>query len=179
MEGETITISPKPESEIADDVETYHVEVEGQKFSLSITDTLCIDTMSGMTFPKTVAVTHGEREFSGCGGDPASLLYGEWAIEQIEGKAIVAKSEPTLTFGTDGRVYGNGSCNRYFGSYELTGEGLAFSQLGSTKMACEQPLMDQEFIFLQILGAVSRFEFDTEGKLVLHSDDGTLVASRK
>ncbi|MGH6791527.1 MAG: META domain-containing protein [Methyloceanibacter sp.] len=78
-----------------------------------------------------------------------------------------------------GRVYGNGSCNRYFGGYELTGEGLAFSQLGSTKMACEQPLMDQEFIFLQILGAVSRFEFDTEGKLVLHSDDGTLVASRK
>jgi heat shock protein HslJ len=46
-------------------------------------------------------------------------------------------------------------------------------------MACEQPLMDQEFVFLQILGAVSRFEFDTEGKLVLHSDDGTLVASRK
>jgi heat shock protein HslJ len=51
--------------------------------------------------------------------------------------------------------------------------------VGSTKMACEQPLMDQEFVFLQILGAVSRFEFDTEGKLVLHSDDGTLVASRK
>ncbi|MCJ7599228.1 MAG: META domain-containing protein [Methyloceanibacter sp.] len=58
--------------------------------------------MSGMTFPKTVAVTHGERKFSGCGGDPTSLLHGEWAIEQIEGKAIVAKSEPTLAFGMDG-----------------------------------------------------------------------------
>ncbi len=55
-----------------------------------------------MTFPKTVAVTHGERKFSGCGGDPTSLLHGEWAIEQIEGKAIVAKSEPTLAFGMDG-----------------------------------------------------------------------------
>jgi hypothetical protein len=39
--------------------------------------------------------------------------------------------------------------------------------------------MDQEFVFLQILGEVSHFEFDSEGKLVLHSDDGTLVASRK
>ncbi len=164
MEGETITVSPKPEPEIVDGVETYRAEVEGQKFSLTIADTVCVDTMSGMTFPKTVTVAHGERKFSGCGGNPASLLHGEWAIEQIEGKAIVAKSEPTLAFGTDGRVYGNGSCNRYFSGYELTGEGLAFSQLGSTKMACEQPLMDQEFVFLQILGAVSRFEFDTEGK---------------
>ncbi|MGH6791526.1 MAG: hypothetical protein ACRECF_02155 [Methyloceanibacter sp.] len=102
MEGETITVSPKPEPEIVDGFETYGATVDGQPFSLTINGTVCIDTMSGMTFPKTVTVAHGERKFSGCGGNSASLLHGEWVIEQIEGKAIVAKSEPTLVFGTDG-----------------------------------------------------------------------------
>lgn len=178
MEGETITLSPRPEP--SDGTVTYLGEADGQSFSLSIADELCIDSMSGMNFPKTVTVSYGQRTFSGCGGEPASLLHGEWGIEQIDGKPIVAGSQPTPNFGPEGRISGNASCNRYFGGYELTGEGLAFSQLGSTKMACEQALMDQEHIFLQVLGSVSRFDIDGEGKLVLHGNDGrTLTGHRK
>jgi heat shock protein HslJ len=179
MEGKTFTVSPKPESETANGVETFRAEVEGKPFSLTITDKICVDTMSGMPHPKTVAVAHGERKLSGCGGEPASLLHGEWSIIEIDGKAIVANSKPTLTFDADGRVHGNGSCNRYFGGFKLTGEGLSFSPLGSTQMACEQSLMDQEFKFHQILKEVSRFEIDQDGKLVLHVVDGrTVVGSR-
>lgn len=180
LDGERFTIAPVPEAEVSDGVETYLAEVEGQPFSLTIADELCVDTMSGMPHPKTVAVAWGERDFSGCGGDPASLLHGEWLIEEIAGEALVEQSQPSVAFDPDGGVNGNGSCNRLVGSYALTGEGLSVSGLAATRMACEQSLMDQEHVFVQILEAVSRFEMDPEGRLVLHSGDGqTLLARRE
>jgi heat shock protein HslJ len=179
MEGKTFIVSPKPEPETAEGVETFRAEVDGQPFSLTVTDKICVDTMSGMPHPKTVALTHGERALSGCGGEPASLLHGEWSILEIGGKDLVPESKPTLAFDPDGRVYGHGSCNRYFGNFKLTGEGLSVSPLGSTQMACDQALMDQEYAFHQILEKISRFEIDADGKLILHTDDGrTVVGTR-
>jgi hypothetical protein len=41
--------------------------------------------MSGMPFPKPVTVVLGEKTFTGCGGEPATLLRGAW-IAIIYGK---------------------------------------------------------------------------------------------
>lgn len=136
--------------------------------------------MSGMAHPKTVAVKLGEQTYSGCGGDPARLLRGEWLIYEIGGRAIVAKSQPSIDFGPDGKLSGNGSCNRYFGPYALTGEGLKISDLASSRMACDQPLMEQEALLLKSLGETTRFEINAEERLVLHGDNGvSVIASRK
>lgn len=179
MDAEPLTISPKPAAQVTPDAETYLASPGGQPFTLTITNKLCVDTMSGMPFPKTVAVDLGKRKYAGCGGDPASLLRGNWSIEEIAGNAAVAESQPTIDFG-DGKVSGNGSCNRYFGSYALTGEGMKISGLGSSMMACEPPLMEQEGLLLRLLQDVSRFDIKPDGRLVLHGTDGkSVVAKRK
>ncbi len=177
--GETFTISPTPEARIADGVKTYRATVDGQSFSMMIADALCVDTMSGMPHPNTVTVLRVDQKLSGCGGDPSSLLHGQWSLRQIDGKAIVADAQPTLAFGSDGRVSGDGSCNRFFGSYVLTGEGLSFSGLGTSRMACAQPILDQESSFMQILGAVIRFDIGSDGSLVLHGSDGRALLARR
>lgn len=179
MDGETFKITPAPEAVIANDVETYLAVVDGRSFSLTIADGPCVDTMSGMPYPRTVTITLGDRNLSGCGGDPGSLFRGEWMVEEIGGKAIVAGSKPTIFFGPDGRVNGNGSCNRFFGEYALNGEGLTISDLGSSRMACEQPLMNQENIFMETLGAVSGFAIDPENRLVLRVGDGRMLVARR
>jgi len=178
MDVQAFTISPRPEAQVTSDSETYLASVDGQPFTLTIKDKLCIDTMSGMPFPKTVAVELGERKYTGCGGDPASLLRGNWSIEQIAGRAVLAESHPTIDFG-DGQISGNGSCNRYFGSYALTGESMKISGLGSSMMACDQPLMEQEALLLGILGETSRFEINPDGRLVVHSASGKSVVARR
>ena len=107
------------------------------------------------------------------------LLHGEWLIEEIGGKAVIAKSLPTINFGDDGKISGNGSCNRYFGPYALTGEGLRFSDLASSMMACEQPLMDQEALLLKNLRETTLFEIDPVGTLLLHGEHGKSVVARR
>lgn len=178
MNAQTFTISPKPKAQVTADSETYLASVDGQPFTLTIKDKLCVDTMSGMPFPKTVGVALGEREHAGCGGDPASLLRGSWSIDQIAGEEVVVESQPTIDFG-DGQISGNGSCNRYFGSFALTGESIKISDLGSSMMACDQPLMQQETLLLSILRETSRFDIDSDGRLVLHSISGKSVVARR
>jgi len=65
MGAEAVTISPKPKATVVADAETYLAMVEGEPFSLKITDKICVDSMSGMTYPKTVAVNLGLRVFDG------------------------------------------------------------------------------------------------------------------
>lgn len=159
----------------SNNVDLYTGSVDGQPFVAVLAGVVCTDTMSGMPFPKTAIVVAGERTFTGCGGASATLLYGEWRIEQINGAAVIVGSEPTIGFSRDGRVQGNGSCNRYFGSFALTGEGLAISETGASMMACEQGLMDQERELLTALESVRRFEVGTAGQLLLVGDANQAV----
>ncbi len=180
MDGETFTIEPLPRVTTANAVDTYAATVDGRPFTLSLADEVCVDTMSGMPHPKTATVVIGDRKLSGCGGEPAALLHGDWRIEEIGGTAIVAGSAPTLAFEPDGRIHGNGSCNRFMGSFKLSGEGLKFSQTGASMMACEQPLLEQEHNLLQAFEAIRRFEVGPGGQVRLLGDEGgTLVSLRK
>jgi heat shock protein HslJ len=179
MDGPEVTISPLPQVQETDGVAIYQTMGGGENFKLTITQEVCVDTMSGMSYPATVSVETGRKRFAGCGGEPAALLRGDWTVEQIDGKPLVEGSNVTLDFGTGGKVSGSASCNRYFGGYTLTGEGLTFSQVGSTKMMCEQPLMDQEGLFLKSLEAVARFEIGPDGSLALKTDDGRSVTARR
>ena len=148
---------------------------------VTIVDRLCVDTMSGMPRPNRVTVLLDGRELNGCGGDPAVLLQGaEWVIEDIAGAGIVDGSRATLNFGADGQLAGSGSCNRYSGSYMLTGEGLSVSsKTAMTMMACVPALMQQESRFMQLLSQVRRFRFGADGALVLESDTGGTITARR
>lgn len=132
--------------------------------------------MSGMPHPYTVILQWDDETLNGCGGEPLSLLTDrEWVIEDLDGQGIVDQSRITLQFfAQDGRVAGTASCNRYHGGFTLTGENLTFQHPASTLMACPEALMHQEQTFFRILAAVTGFDIDATGALVLSGPEGTM-----
>lgn len=144
---------------------------------VSATARICRDSATGMPHPYAVAVQTRTEAFSGCGGDPSSLLVGrEWMVEDIGQGGIVDRSRVTMEFDPEGRVAGSASCNRYTCSFQLTGEGLSIGRPASTKMACGEALMNQERRFLEILETVNRFDLDVSGTLVLTGANGSIRA---
>jgi heat shock protein HslJ len=179
MGAAMVTIAPVPDPITEDGAEVFRADVEGETFVLNIADKVCTDTMSGMPFPKTVAVELGADTYAGCGGEPESLLRGTWKITAIDGAAPLPGTEPSISFDEDGKVGGAASCNRFFGSYTLTGEGLSLGQMGASMMMCDEPVMVQERAVLEILEATTGFAVADDGALTLNGSDGrTISASR-
>jgi heat shock protein HslJ len=158
----------------------YQTAAEGRRLAVAIRPEICADAATGMPHPYRVRYALDGKSHAGCGGDPRSLLTGlEWIVETIGGLAVAEKSEPTILFLEEDRVAGNASCNRFMGSFQLTGEGLSFGQMAGTMMACEEPLSQQETRFLELLRNTQRFEIDPQGRLVLHTPDGQRITARR
>ena len=156
----------------------YRAQADGTAIVAAVTDRVCIDTMTGMPRPAVVEVTVGEQRLSGCGGDPAALLTGpEWRVTRVEGAEVLADAVPTIEFDAGGSVYGKGSCNRYRGGYQLTGEAFTMGPFASTMMACPEPMMDQEQRFLAAMAKVAAFAVTPEGALELKAVDGTVLVT--
>jgi heat shock protein HslJ len=92
-----------------------------------------------------------------------------WRAETIMGRAVIDASTSTITFEADGRIHGRGGCNRYFGTSSIAGERLSFGAMGSTRMACPGPLMEQETRFFQALERAERWSLDEQGLLLIYS----------
>jgi heat shock protein HslJ len=158
----------------------YRAEAEGLSLVVTAAETICTDTMSGMQRPLTVEVKVGEDTLTGCGGESASLLTGvEWAVERIDGQEAVTGSAPSVGFDAEGNVYGQGSCNRYRGGYQLTGESLTMGPFATTMMACPPPLMEQERRFLELLAKVTGFAVGADGSLELRTGAGPTIVARR
>jgi heat shock protein HslJ len=174
MDGAAVTVKPAPAPRQEGNADIY----EAAALTLTVAEKICNDNMSGMPFPRTVTVTSGGKTFTGCGGEPASLLHRDWQITAIDGKPVAAGSSPSVEFEADGKINGNGSCNRFFGGYSLTGEGLTAGPLGSTKMMCEDELMAQENGVLGILKKLAGFAIAEDGTLTLRSQDGRTITAK-
>lgn len=139
---------------------------------LRLTETLCRDSMSGMPSPFTATLTRAGADLSGCAGDPARLLMGDWVVTALAGAALPKGADVTITFDT-GRVAGLSACNRYSGNYNLTGEGLSFGPIAGTRMACPPPLMETEAVVLAAFARVTQFDITPDGSLLLKADETT------
>lgn len=54
---------------------------------------------------------------------------------------------PTLSFHPkENKITGFAGCNRYFGTYELSGNSISFGMIGATKMACSHLDIEQKFL---------------------------------
>ncbi|MCH8497299.1 MAG: META domain-containing protein [Marinobacter sp.] len=155
----------------------WRVAAEGAGLDLLLTAGICNDSMADMVFPLTAELTTPAGSYSGCAGSPERLFRGiEWQVTAIAGDELLGPRQVTLTFGAEQRVYGQGPCNRYFGGYQLAGEGLSFSQLGSTLMACEPGILAQEQTLMSLLPTVTRFDVLSEPmRLRLHGSDGVVL----
>ena len=77
-------------------------------------------------------------------GLAADLAGSEWGFASDDKRFVQFQGE--------GKVFGHGGCNRFFGGYVTGADGqLSFSALGATRMACPELIMQQEAAFLGIL----------------------------
>jgi heat shock protein HslJ len=88
-----------------------------------------------------------------------SLSKSEWLLNDLSGSVLVDNVQATLAFPEEGKVAGNGSCNRFSGPVEIKGHAIKLGPLASTRMACPEPVMNQETKYLQKLPAAERFEW--------------------
>lgn len=100
-------------------------------------------------------VTVKQKDFS-------PLLLGTWDVQTMQRQS--GREEETLknvyvTFQADSVFTGKGGCNNIRGSYILKGSSIKFSNIISTKMACD--VMEQEAAYLQLLEqSISTFSVD-------------------
>ncbi len=155
---------------------TFHAEGEEIRITLVTAPQLCRDSMTGMPHPNQVRLEVNGDQLRGCGGKPKRLLQGkEWVVDGIDDTSVVDGSRPTIEFLPENRVVGHASCNEFSGGWKLTGEGLGFTRLVSTKKACAPALMDQEARFLSLLSDATRFDIGRQGELLLTSSDGRVI----
>lgn len=84
-------------------------------------------------------------------GKPNGSVVGDWKTSTLGVKQ-------TITFDKDGTVFGSAGCNRFTGGYSVDGDSIKIGPLASTMMACEQPKMDAEAIFLNKLNAAVSYQ---------------------
>lgn len=83
-----------------------------------------------------------------------------WRLVSLGGEAVLEKPEATLEFPEAGKVSGRASCNRFFGTVEVSGESIRFGPLAATKMSCGSEADAQERKYLDALQSAERFDFD-------------------
>ncbi|MEI4232738.1 META domain-containing protein [Roseovarius sp. D22-M7] len=157
---------PRPEVQVMPGA--YQFEMPQAGAALRIEESICHDDATGMPHPDTARLTLDGRSLRGCGGAPADLLTEHlWRITAIGGAELVEPERLSLNFLPPDRVAGSSGCNRIIGSFNLTGESLQFGTMGSTMMACDDPLMAQERRMLDALEQVTRFDITPDGTLIL------------
>jgi heat shock protein HslJ len=110
----------------------------------------------------------------------ASLTDTAWHVQSYnngQGGVVTTLPQTQLTaqFGPDQRVVGSAGCNRFTGTFALDGESVSFGPLATTRMACPEPIMDQERAFLAALEATTQFT-QTGDRLTLRNADGAIQA---
>lgn len=91
------------------------------------------------------------------GGAVASLEGTAWRLEDLAGAGVIDGAEATLEFPEPGKVAGRGSCNRFTGTVEVSGESIRFGRLGSTMIGCAEAVGNQERKYFAVLQNAERF----------------------
>jgi len=104
----------------------------------------------------------------------------EWMLVEFDGRSVPPPVEggraPMIVFATEGSaVSAQGHCNRHFGTFEADDAAgtISLKMVGSTRMACPEPVMQDDAEFLAILGRVKTFAIDGES---LTLEGGNAVA---
>lgn len=110
-----------------------------------------------------------------------ALAGGTWRVTGYNnGKqavvGVLADTNITMTFATDGRVSGSAGCNNYTGNFTQDADKLSFGATAATRKMCARPegIMEQEQLFLKSLETVSTARVEGDS-LELRTASGALA----
>jgi heat shock protein HslJ len=89
--------------------------------------------------------------------------------------SLLPQTSITAVFGQDGQVNGSAGCNSYMGPFRSSGDTLSIGPLATTRMACAQPVMQQEAAYVAALEATTEYQFQ-DGQLWLRDASGATQA---
>lgn len=96
----------------------------------------------------------------------AALTNTAWRLTDLGGIPAREEREATLEFPEPGKIAGHGSCNRFAGPVEITGDKLQIGRIAATRMACDEAITVQEAKYLQALQDSERFAIEGAELLV-------------
>ncbi len=94
------------------------------------------------------------------------VIGPQWRVVQIGRQRIPGRDELILTIGEDGRIEGQGGCNRFIGNYALRNGRISVEPLAVTRKRCEPRVMALE---VRLLDALEREH------TVRHEDDALIL----
>lgn len=107
----------------------------------------------------------------------ASLTDTYWKLLELDGEAVTSpegmREAHVILASSESRAHGFAGCNNFFGGYQIDGDKLTFSAMGSTMMACPEG-MDTEQAFLGALGQTTRYTISGQF-LQIYADDQLLA----
>jgi heat shock protein HslJ len=114
----------------------------------------------------------------GLAGTTVALEGTLWKLHSYvsdEGETVPVLPDTEITLELNaGQLSGNAGCNNIFGPYEVAGNGLTFGPMGSTMMACEPEVSEQEIQYLAVLSSVASYQL-ADDQLQMVSGDGETV----
>jgi putative lipoprotein len=106
-------------------------------------------------------------------GTSAMIFGTSWRAVEIDGTPVADGVEITLMVDQAGGLTGRSGCNRYFGQAEIDGVRIGIGGLGTTRMACPEPMMAEEQRYLAAVESVAGWRIEGEA-LLLSDEEGTV-----
>jgi heat shock protein HslJ len=112
--------------------------------------------------------------------DFASLL-GAWKLTSFGSGGTLTSALPDvqagLTFNEDGTITGTSGCNEFGGNYHVEGNRIIFSEVVSTLILCDAPVMEQEEVVQQVLMETATYQIEGNA-MTITKEDRALVLMR-
>ena len=112
-----------------------------------------------------------------CSSSGAIDLSGTtWELASLSGSDLLPGTSITLEF-TDEEVSGFAGCNNYWGSYQVSGSSLTFSDPYRTEIGCPEPLgvLEQEGDYLAALNVADSYRLTGNQLEILNDSGGQLL----
>lgn len=183
---EFLAIHTEPVHAADANVKLYLVQSGNESIQISIYSETCEDYKNQKSNYRVEVKWKKQLNFketySGCGNYSIDYrLFDRWVLESLEGKeldkTLFRNDLPSMEINSSTKkVNGFSGCNRFNGSIFQERELLRFTQLLSTKMACEQ--MGFEDKFLKVLQQSTGYKIKNN-RLFLTQSDQVVAVFRK
>lgn len=174
LDGENLTIMPGPMTLMACPEAQMMVE---QQFMAALAATATYSIADGqlsfLNSDGAVVATFVELQATSLTGVTWVVLAYNNGREAVV--SVLADTEMTALFDTEGMVGGSAGCNRYFAGYATEGDSITIEPAATTRKLCEEAIMQQEAEYLAALPTAATFSIQGD-ELELRTADGALVA---
>ena len=120
-------------------------------------------------------VTMQGKEMGQLGSSGAEITGIKWRAVSVGDEAIPANTGIYIRFEVDGSIEGHAGCNGFSGSLEQRDSGVGVGPLGTTRMACPDPIMSREATFIDAVQKMASFQSTSDSLSLLDEESDVLA----